>query len=259
MTTKCFVDLGCGDGEKTIIPVQYALESGRYGLVSAALVDCSQDMLHTAEETLLRLNKYMPDKFRVRQFHERFEELKDDEAFKRFIREHGEREWLFYGSTAGNFDPPVVLGILYDNMLPGDPAQVGLHIYTEGHDDAVLKAYEGDAARDVAFVGLRELGFTKDDKKTMEYLAELTKREYPEFADFNLGPLTAVKTFFRAPEPMERGLITLSKGDSLQATLSIKYREDQARKVFEHEGKFQILEIYKSGDIALLRMRKEGA
>ncbi len=258
MTMKCYVDLGPGDGEKTIIPIQYALESGRYQVVSAALVDCSKDMLNKAEKTLQRLNGYMPDRFRIRSFQALFEELKDDEAFKEFISSHDVREWLFYGSTTGNFDPPMALNILYDNMLTGDRAQVGLHLYTEGHDSDILKAYEGPAARDVGFVGLRELGFTDEDKNQMRYHAELNKREYPEFAEFGFGPLTAVKTFFTAPEPMERGLITLKGGDKLQAVLSIKYTEDQARKVFEHDGKFRILEVYKDGDIGIIWMEKEG-
>jgi len=265
--TKCFIDLGPGDGEKTIIPVQYALESGRYQLVSAVLVDCSDDMLNVAEKTLQRLSGYMPDKFRIKRFQTLFENLKNDEAFKKFIREHDIREWLFYGTTAGNFDPPILHGILVDNMLSGDRAQVGLHLYTEGRDDAIIKSYEGLAMRDVSFVGLKELAFADKDKEEMDYYVELTKREYEEFKEFDLGLLMAIKTFFRARKPMERGLVTLKAGDSLQAVLSIKYKEDQAIKVFEHKGKLvvlnkngplELLPEYKDDDISIIYMMKTG-
>jgi hypothetical protein len=108
----------------------------------------------------------------------------------------------------------------------------------------------------VSFVGLEDIGFRKEDKEKMKYYPELTKREFDEFRHFGLGPLTVVKTFFEATEPMERGLISLKGGDRLQAVSSIKYREDQARKVFEHGGKFEILEIHKDGDIAIIWMKK---
>ncbi|MCX6819507.1 MAG: hypothetical protein NT129_05940 [Candidatus Aenigmarchaeota archaeon] len=258
-TNKCIIDLGPGDGRKTAIPVEYAITSNRYGNVTVGLVDCSRDMLKTAGDYL---EAFIRDKLKkepdVVRIHERFENLRTSPEYRGFLNEHmGDvREFLFYGSTAGNFDPPIILGILYDSMLPKDHAQVGLHLYTEGHDDDILKKYQGLDARDVSFVGLKELGFTEKDKGAMEYYAEITKREYEEFKEFDLGPLTAVKTFFRAKEPMERGLITLKGGDSLQAVLSIKYREDQSRRVFEYGGKFNILEIYKDGDIAIIWMRK---
>jgi len=114
-------------------------------------------------------------------------------------------------------------------------------------------------------VGLKELGFTDKDKEEMKYYVEMTKREYEEFKDFNLDPLVAVKTFFRAKKPMERGLITLKGGDSLQATQRILYKEYQSIKVFEHGGKFdvlnkrgplEILPEYKDGDVGIIYMRK---
>lgn len=252
MTSKCIVDLGPGDGKKTVISVCRALGSGHYDRVTVVLVDYSLDMLNTSGYNIDRtVNRYVcrfleksPAEagYKLERIHGKFEDLGDNYEYQRVLDGHDEREFLFYGTTAGNFDPIRVIEILDGAMRSGDRVQVGLHLYTDGHDDELLKAYEGPAMEDVSFVGLEDLGFTKKDKTCMRYYPEITKRVLEELE--YIGPLAVVRTFFEATEPMERGLITLSKGDRLQALSSIKYREDQARKAFTHDGKFEIVDRY---------------
>lgn len=267
MTSKCIVDLGPGDGKKTVIPVCHAIGSGRYDRVTVALVDYSPDMLDTSEYNIGRTVERYARRFLkksphdlgygLERIHEKFEDLKGNEEYQRVLDGHDEREFLFYGTTAGNFDPPRVIDILDGCMKHGDRVQVGLHLYADGHDDDLLRAYEGEAMWDVSFVGLKDLGFTRKDKAGMRYYPEITKRVFEGFE--YIGPLTVIRTFFEAAEPVERGLVTLSKGERLQALSSIKYREEQARQVFEGSRKFGILDVYGSGNIAVFWMEKKGS
>jgi uncharacterized SAM-dependent methyltransferase len=254
----CYIDLGSGDGEKGIERARHDLESKLN--ITYVPVDSNKEAVEMSEASARREFSRLAEAhdFQVIPVLNRFENLPESEYFKAIIWKNPNRVFLFYGSTAANFDPPLAVIMLRNLMSQGDYVELGLQLCSgdENSIDRILNAFGNDDAREVSVEGLKVLNFSAEDIKSMGYRAEVLTTGYDEFSEYDLGFLTVVKTFFIANTSLEAGLVHLKKGDRLDATARYLYTHEQFRKVFEHGG-FEILGKHQKGNEAIFQMRKK--
>ncbi len=255
----CYVDLGSGDGRKGVARTIPVLKAG-HDVIYIPLdnsMDAVRESIEHAKEAFSGIvgGKGKKPWFDVRGMKVTIEDLSRDDKLQSVVQEYPNTVWLFYGTTAANYDPTQSVDILDSVMPVGGYAEVGLQLYS-GDDEGILNAFRSDVAMAVSSVGLRALGFSDSQIGSMRYGAEIVKRDYEEFRHFGIGTLPVVKTFFIATKPTSAGLVYLRTGDCLPATQRCMYTDNQFRKVYTQNGRFRISDKRQIGHDAIYSMVK---
>ena len=199
------MDIGCGDGKKAIVPIEYLKKKGKK--ITYCPIDISGFMVEKAKENISKLDidQLIDFKWNISDF----ENLENVTPLLR--RKDNGILMLFLGSTLGNFEMHEVLYEIRESMSFEDSLLIGVSIGDSSEED-YAKAYKTEYADYFLGKVLKQIGF-KDDE--MEFDSRYKHRR--------------VECFYKITKDKEITFqdrkINFHKGDQIIVSVSNKYNE----------------------------------
>lgn len=145
-----FVDLGCGEGKKSIEIIEAAKAQGKE--VVFYPVDISEKFLDIAVENAKKaeIETYPLQKDFMKP-HEIFTELKE-----------GGQKFIYLGANFSNFDSDLILGTISEALEEGDVMYFSLQI-NKGDTAKIVSEYDNDIMNDYCRKTMAPLGFQPEN------------------------------------------------------------------------------------------------
>ncbi|MDP1695654.1 MAG: L-histidine N(alpha)-methyltransferase [archaeon] len=220
------IDLGCGDGKKAVIFINYL--EGKVKLRYCP-IDISDYMIGKALDRIKKLNvgEVVEFQWNVSDFEnlENVSQLLKRGNFKNnFI--------LLLGNTLGNFEINELLYEIRSSMAEGDFLLIGNGLDTRNQDD-VLKAYDNAYLDELLVKTLTQIGLKKED---VQYGARFRNSRIEMY--YTIKKNTKI-TFLDKP-------VYFNAGDQIIVAVSYKYDEENFRKYVKMY--FDDVKVYVSDD-----------
>jgi len=198
------MDIGCGDGKKAIVPIEFLREKGKK--VVYCPIDISGHMVEMAKRNISKL-----DIDELVEFKWNISDFENLENVTPLLRRNKDGIFmLFLGSTLGNFEIHEVLYEIRESMGPRDCLLIGVSLASQKEKEDYAKAYKTEYAD--LFLGkvLEQLGFNRDE---MEYGSRYKNHRVECFYT-----ITKDKSISFQDKKIE-----FNKGDQVIVSVSYKY------------------------------------
>lgn len=152
------------------------------------------------------------------------------------------------GTTLCNFEPETATTLL--SSLAGRYALIGLYLY-DGNDARLIQGYDVPENLSMGQHHLLRQGVKEEDFGKLEHIVEVRKR-HEMAGQSDLGIVARLLTYFKVKpgQKVQWTLREFSAGDVINVGLSVKYTDEQARKLFESSG-FGLVNSYYEGSVGL--------
>ncbi len=267
------LDLGVGNGEK--LSAMLKAWGPKLEQVNACLVDKNFFIAFAGAEELIRSLRFADGELffdsRSISLHgkmwtqdtgtpvtitaivEYFERLKQHPAYQEFTRNHQDYLTTMLGTTLCNFEPEAAMTLL--DSLAKKRALVGLYLY-EGDDAKLIQDYDTPENLRMGQHHLLRQGVREEDFGKLEHIVEVRKR-HEVIGQSGMGIVARLLTYFRvrSGQKVQGTLREFSAGDVINVGLSLKYTDEQARKLFESSG-LGLVKSYYEGSVGLYLLER---
>lgn len=220
------IDLGCGDGKKAVIFIQYLKGKVR---LRYCPIDISGYMVEKALDKIKRMNVG-----EVVEFQWNISDFENLENVSKVLRSGAFKNNLFLllGNTLGNFEINELLYVIRSAMKEGDFLLIGNGLDNRHHDE-ILKSYNTHEVENWLSQILTQIGLERDDLEftvkfnhsRVELYFVLKKDKKVSFQDKN---------------------IYFSEGDQILVSVSYKYDEHEFKRLMKVY--FDDVKVYISKD-----------
>jgi uncharacterized SAM-dependent methyltransferase len=207
------IDIGCGDGKKAIMPIQYLKKKFEKKIkIVYCPVDISSYMVQKAIDKINAL-KEVDEIIRFQWNISDFENL---ENVTTLLRRNGEELFLlFLGGTLGNFELHESLYAITDSMTFGDSLLIGVALNNNKIDpEKIAEAYKTKEADFFLGKVLEQLGFARNE---IEFNARFRNSRVECF--YTIKNKKEIK--------FQNKQINFDAGDQINVSYSYKYNERQ--------------------------------
>jgi uncharacterized SAM-dependent methyltransferase len=201
------MDIGCGDGKKAIVPIEYLKKEGKK--IIYCPIDISGHMVEKAKQRISKLDidELVEFKWNISDF----ENLENITPLLR--RNKNGILMLFLGSTIGNFEMHEVLYEIRESMGPRDNLLIGVALATS-EEKNYAEAYKTEYVDNFLGKVLEQLGFKRDE---IEFGSRYKNHRVECF--YTITKDKEIK--FQGKK------IEFNKGDQVIVSVSYKYDEKQ--------------------------------
>ncbi len=265
------IDLGCGNGKKTLKVIEKIIEKG-YQNINICLIDCNAGQLKEAEATI---SEYCDEKgieedtMKITTIKSKIEDLDENNEYKEYMKYTNENTLhTFLGTTYCNFDFRKINEDL--KKVIKKYCLIGAYIYDKRctNLDKLVSCYSTNKMMELSYnhltsidpnINTDNLEFWYDESNVPIKIMnpKTTKKEF----DDKFGRLKRIITYFEVLGPFNLKKIPLNQGDLLPAIISQKPTKKQMKIILKRKdfnGEFKIIndQPYTNKDVALYLIEK---